>query len=79
MPLKPYLTEGVFEPPAISAMTAAYEAVCSSLGLVDRNDPITEIVARKVIEVAGAGELDPQRLCDLVLFSLAEDKRTAWR
>jgi hypothetical protein len=77
MPLTPYLSEGVFDPPAIKAMTAAYEAACSSLGLVDKNDPITEIVARKVIEIASTGDLDPQRLCDLVLLSLSEDKRTA--
>jgi hypothetical protein len=34
VPLTGYLTEGVFDPPAITAITAAYEAVCSSLGLV---------------------------------------------
>jgi hypothetical protein len=45
--------------------------------LDDRFDPITEIVARKVIEVAGTGERNPQRICGLVLLALSEDKRTA--
>jgi hypothetical protein len=72
MPLTPYLKEAVFEPKAIEAMTAAFEAVCDSLKLLDRDDPITEIVARKVIEVAGTGERDPERIRELVLLALNE-------
>jgi len=35
MPLTPYLKEAVFEPKAIEAMTAAFEAVCKSLQLLN--------------------------------------------
>ena len=66
--------EGVFDPSAIHAMAAAFEACCRSLRLEDRADPITEIVARKVIDVAGTGERDPQRICGLVLLALSADK-----
>jgi hypothetical protein len=69
--------EGVFDQPAIHAMAAAFEAGCRCLGLEDRADPMIEIVARKVIEVAGAGVRDPQRICGLVLLALSEDKRVA--
>jgi hypothetical protein len=69
--------EGVFDQSAIHAMAAAFEACCRSLRLEDRIDPITDIVARKVVEVAGTGERDPQRICGLVLLALSEDKRTA--
>ena len=55
MPITRYLKEAVFDPKAIEAMSAAFEAVCKSLQLVTRDDRITEIVARKVIEVAGMG------------------------
>jgi hypothetical protein len=72
MPLTPYLKEAVFDPKAIKAMTAAFEAVCDSLKLLDRDDPITEIVARKVIEVGGTGERDPERIRELVLLALNE-------
>jgi hypothetical protein len=58
-------------------MTAAFDAIRASLRLADRDDPLTEIVARRVIEMAGTGERDPERLYDLVLLSLAGDKRTA--
>ena len=39
MPLTPYLKEGTFDPEAIKAMTAAFEAVCQALQLAIRNDP----------------------------------------
>ncbi len=70
MPLTSYLEGGVFEPPQIEAMTTAFEAVCHSLQLADRDDPLTEIIARKVIEVARTGEHDPDRLRELVLTNL---------
>jgi hypothetical protein len=46
MPLTRYLIDGVFEPDAIKVMVAAFEAACRSLGLLDRDDPFVEIVAR---------------------------------
>jgi hypothetical protein len=68
----------VFDPEAIERMVVAFKAACQSLQLVDRDDLLTQIVARKVIEVAGTGERDPERLRDLVLLALKEsDRRTA--
>ena len=72
MPLTPFLKENTFDPETIKAMSAAFEAVCEALRLTPRSDPITEIVARKVIEVAGTGERDPERIRDLVLLGLKE-------
>jgi hypothetical protein len=72
MPLTPFLKEATFDPEAIKAMTTAFEAVCEALQLVIRGDLVTEIVARKVIEVAGTGERDPERIRDLVLLALNE-------
>jgi hypothetical protein len=70
MPLTRYLTEGVFEPEEIKVMVAAFDAACQSLGLVDRDDPLIEIVARKVIEVTQTGERDPEQLREVVLLAL---------
>jgi hypothetical protein len=72
MPLTPFLAGGNFDPQAIEAMSAAFESVCASLQLLNRTDPVTEIVARLVVEVAGTGERDPERIRDLVLISLNE-------
>jgi hypothetical protein len=72
MSLARYMQGAVFEPPAIEAMTTAYLAVCESLLVASRTDPLTEIVARKVIEIAGTGERDPARIRDLALLALKE-------
>ena len=64
------IRESVFEPEAIERMTAAYEHALKVLQLNDRNDPITEVVARKIIEIAEVGERDPDRLCERALAAL---------
>jgi hypothetical protein len=78
MPLTPYLKEAVFDPKAIEAMNTAFAAACKSLQLVIRDDPMTQILARKIIDIARAGECDPQRMHDLALLALKElDQRSA--
>jgi hypothetical protein len=79
MPLtRNLLMEVVFNPEAIVPIVAAFKAACQSLQLVDRDDLLTQIVARKIVEVAGTGERDPERLRDLALLALKEsEKRTA--
>jgi hypothetical protein len=72
MPLTPYLKEAVFDPKAIEAMNTAFVAACKSLQLLIRDDPMTEIVARKIIDIARTGERDPQRMHDLALLALKE-------
>jgi hypothetical protein len=44
------IANGTFGPEEIEAMTAAYEAALVDLGQVDRDDPITEIVATVSIQ-----------------------------
>ena len=65
-----YPSSGVFDPDAVIALTDAYAHACAALGLADRSDPLTEIIAKKVIERAQAGELDAVRLCEAVLEEL---------
>jgi hypothetical protein len=48
-------------------MAVAYEAVLVDLKLIDRDDPLTEMVANKIIECAATGELDPDRLRGVTL------------
>jgi len=66
------IRESVFEPEAIDRMTAAYAHALKVLQLADRNDPITELVARKIIEIVEAGERDPDRLCQRALAALKQ-------
>jgi len=48
-------------------MAVAYEAVLLDLKLIDRDDPLTEIIANKIIECAATGERDADRLRGVTL------------
>ena len=68
------LASDAFDPNAVKAMTTAYEHACAALGLVDRTDPLTEIIAKKIVERAKRGELDAVRLCEGVLEELRSNR-----
>jgi hypothetical protein len=59
------------DPEHIEAMRAAFHRVCDILQLnCDADDPMTEIVVMKIVELAKAGELDPERLCIAMMADL---------
>ena len=59
------------DPEYIEAMRAAFHRVCDALQLnCHADDPMPEIVVMKIVELANAGELDPERLCIAVLADL---------
>lgn len=64
------LQNSSFDPEAVKVMTTAYEAARERLGLIDRSDPLTELVASRIIEIARTGVRDPDRLCEQVLRSI---------
>jgi hypothetical protein len=66
-----------FGPTEIANIAAAYEAVLRVLGLANRSDPITETVARKIFEIARAGESDPDRIRELTLLTLGPSPRAS--
>ncbi len=69
MPIRPLLEgeRAVFGPEEIMGITAAFEDALKQLGLVDRKDPVVLLVARTTIDLAKAGERDPQRLSEGVV------------
>jgi hypothetical protein len=62
MTISRLLQQSAFGPEAIALMVAAYEDCLRVLNLADRSDPLTEMVAKKIIEVAQTGERDPERI-----------------
>ncbi len=60
-----------FDGQSVKGMMTAYEAALVDLGLSDRTDPLTELVASKTIaHCQNTGECDPERLCELVLKAI---------
>jgi hypothetical protein len=43
-----------------------------ALGLADRSDPVNATVAKKIIELAKAGERNPDLLCEGILKEFRE-------
>ena len=67
MSIIPLLQHEAFGPEEIKVISAAYNDVLVSLGLIDRADPLTEIVAKKVIECVQTGLRDRAGLRDAAL------------
>jgi len=67
MPIYRLLERESFDPEVVALLCEVFEDVLATLGLVDRLDPVTELVAEKIIELAKAGERDPARLKELAL------------
>ena len=51
-------------------MTEAFDPTLRQLGLSDRTDPITELLAAKVIQVFRLGERDPKTISDRTIREL---------
>lgn len=72
MPINRLLGEGRINPEEVERLNRAFTFTLQSLGLVDRNDPICEIVARKVIEIDAAGTHDPAEIARLAVKQLGQ-------
>lgn len=66
MPFSTIANAGL-EPDAVAAVLAALERARAQLGLADRTDGLTMVVANKLIALAIVGERDPERLCERAL------------
>ena len=71
MPINRLLQGFAFTSEQVSELVHAYESVLESLNLTDRADPITELIAAKIIECARAGEFDRAKLRNCALAALA--------
>jgi hypothetical protein len=68
-------TQGTFEPEEVAMLGSVFEEVLQTLGLVDRQDLATEMVAKKLIELAKAGVRDPDRLKALTVQAITQQQQ----
>jgi hypothetical protein len=64
------LKESSFGPEELSKLGAAYERTLEALGLTDRKDPMTELVARKLLAIHRTGVCDPVGLSQRAIQEL---------
>jgi hypothetical protein len=69
------LQEKVFEPEDVRLMTKVYEDVLKAFNLIERTDPVTELIAKTVIDMVQTGERDPARLKNLTIKAIKDVKR----
>jgi len=67
MPIYRLLERQAFRPETSALLGDIFEEVLKEFGLISRQDPITELIAEKLIELANAGERDPVRLKQLTI------------
>jgi hypothetical protein len=66
VPIREFLGDNrAFGPEDLDAMGKAFAAALGKLGLHDLKDPMTEIVARRIIRAALAGERNPITLTEI--------------
>jgi hypothetical protein len=72
MLLKPDIDGRSFDPETLKCMGSAFEAACTKLGLNGKDDPLTQLVAERIIAFAQRDLNDPAALSDTVLESLSK-------
>lgn len=70
MVIRARLSEASFDEADVRRLTAAYEASLELLQLKNVPDPLTNLIAEKIIDVFQAGERDPAKICAAVLKEL---------
>ena len=64
------IASGSYGPDDIKAMTAAYESALVEISLVDRDDPLTEMLAKSILTISATGERDPKKIKERALRAL---------
>lgn len=71
MPISRLLAEGNYTPEQRHVVELAFNNTLRKLSLLDRNDPVCEIVARKVIRIAESGVTNAVAICEIAIRELA--------
>ena len=70
MPIKRLFAGNQLGAEEVEILTAAFNRALRLLGLVDRNDPLTELIAREVIEIGATGVRDSVEICKIAIRRL---------
>jgi hypothetical protein len=71
MPISQFLGNSKFDPETKRIMGLAFEMTRLALGVPDRGDIANELIAKRIIELAKAGERNPDLLCESAVISQA--------
>jgi hypothetical protein len=63
-------TKRSFSPDEIDILGQAFDKACQELYDSGRDSALKEIIARRLVAMAGRGERNPDRMCEAALVSL---------
>jgi len=67
MPIRPYLSGERLDPETTRILGVAFEIVCIALQIEGSDDFVKQAIATKIIDLAKAGERNPDILCEQAL------------
>ena len=77
MAIHTLIANGSFGPDEIEVMKSAYEAALIDVGVTDRDDPITDLIAKSIVNVTASGERDPKQVMERALNALGVRRSAA--
>ncbi len=70
MPINRLFRDGKIKPDDVERLNRAFVRALSLLSLIDRNDPVCEMVAQKIIDLNDAGTYEPEEIARLAVRQL---------
>jgi len=70
MAIYPMLKTVSFSPEEVERLATAYEDALRALRVVNRADPITVVIAKRIIDAAQTGVRDSKQVCALAIKDL---------
>jgi hypothetical protein len=77
VPIHKLIANGSFGPDEIEVMKAAYEAALVDVGVSNPDDPITDLIAKAIVNVIANGERSPEVVAQRALNALGVRKSSA--
>jgi hypothetical protein len=77
MPIRKYIAGSAFGPEAIRIMVAAFDEACMILNVHGPDDPMSDIIAKKIVSVASQGEPDASEIARRVIADHNEQAAAA--
>jgi hypothetical protein len=71
------IANGSFGPQEIEVMSAAYESALIDLGITNRDDLVTELIAKSIVNVISTGERNPEIVKERAINALGLRKSDA--
>ena len=77
MAIHKLIGNGSFGPDEIEVMKAAYEAALADVGVTNPDDPITDLIAKAIVNVIASGERNPKQVMERALNALGVRRSAA--